>query len=122
MLLWQYQAQSPPPSWAQTDPEQIDDSADLDEALTAPEPAIAEPDAYWADQAEAEAVAEIRAAKAEEAGPSPEFTFDEEVLRDLVRDLIREELQGGLGERITRNVRKLVRSEIARALATQEID
>jgi hypothetical protein len=39
-----------------------------------------------------------------------------------VRDLIREELQGDLGERITRNVRKLVRAEIARVMATREFD
>ena len=42
-------------------------------------------------------------------------------LPENVRDLIREELQGGLGERITRNVRKLVRAEIARALAAQDL-
>ena len=58
----------------------------------------------------------------ESAAAGPELTYDEEVLRDLVRDLIREELHGGLGERITRNVRKLVRAEIARALATRDFD
>ncbi len=42
-------------------------------------------------------------------------------LRDLVRDVIREELQGLLGERITRNVRKLVRVEINRMLATKDL-
>lgn len=45
--------------------------------------------------------------------------IDEEVLHDIVRTLIREELQGALGERITRNVRKLVRAEINRALAAR---
>ena len=54
-----------------------------------------------------------------EAADEGDITFDEEVLRDLVRDLIREELQGALGERITRNVRKLVRAEIARTIAAQ---
>lgn len=48
--------------------------------------------------------------------------FDEEMLRDLVRDIIREELQGALGERITRNVRKLVRAEIARAMAVRDFE
>jgi hypothetical protein len=48
--------------------------------------------------------------------------LDEEALRDLVTDIVREELQGALGERITRNVRKLVRREIHRALATQELE
>ena len=48
--------------------------------------------------------------------------IDEDGLRDLVRDMIRQELQGALGERITRNVRKLVRAEINRALAAREFD
>ncbi|GGE33262.1 hypothetical protein GCM10011360_21380 [Primorskyibacter flagellatus] len=47
--------------------------------------------------------------------------LDEEMLRDLVAEIVREELQGALGERITRNVRKLVRREIQRALTSQEI-
>lgn len=48
--------------------------------------------------------------------------IDEEALRDLVSEIVREELQGALGERITRNVRKLVRREIHRALAAQELE
>jgi hypothetical protein len=36
--------------------------------------------------------------------------------------MIREELQGALGERITRNVRKLVRAEINRALIARDLD
>jgi hypothetical protein len=47
--------------------------------------------------------------------------MDEEGLRELVTSIVREELQGALGERITRNVRKLVRREIQRALSTQEL-
>lgn len=46
-------------------------------------------------------------------------TLDEDALRDLVADIVRQELQGALGERITRNVRKLVRREIHRALDSQ---
>ena len=53
---------------------------------------------------------------------SPEDFLDEDALRDLVSDIVREELQGALGERITRNVRKLVRREIHRALAAQELE
>ena len=49
-------------------------------------------------------------------------TLDEDGLRDLVADIVRQELQGALGERITRNVRKLVRREIYRAMATNELD
>jgi hypothetical protein len=47
---------------------------------------------------------------------------DSEALRPLVAELIREELQGELGERITRNVRKLVRREILRALNAREVE
>ncbi|MDV7144514.1 hypothetical protein R3X27_17690 [Tropicimonas sp. TH_r6] len=43
-------------------------------------------------------------------------------LRDLIAELLHQELQGALGERITRNVRKLVRREIHRALAARDFD
>lgn len=48
--------------------------------------------------------------------------LDEEMLRELVTDIVRQELQGALGERITRNVRKLVRREIHRALASHDLE
>lgn len=48
--------------------------------------------------------------------------LDEDALRDMVSEIVRQELQGPLGERITRNVRKLVRREIYRALAANELD
>lgn len=48
--------------------------------------------------------------------------LDEDALRELVSDIVRQELQGALGERITRNVRKLVRREIQRALVAQDFD
>jgi hypothetical protein len=48
--------------------------------------------------------------------------IDETVLRDMVAQLVREELRGSLGERITQNVRKLVRREIQRALLGQDYD
>ena len=48
--------------------------------------------------------------------------LDVVTLRDMVTDIVREELQGPLGERITRNVRKLVRREIQRALASQDFE
>jgi hypothetical protein len=84
-------------------------------------------DAGWADEATAEIIAELEqpepvGARPDLANDAAEMSFDEEVLRDLVRDLIREELQGHLGERITRNIRKLVRAEIARALAAAEFE
>lgn len=51
------------------------------------------------------------------AGAEMSNIFDEDMLRDMVKDIIRQELQGVLGERITRNVRKLVRREIQRAIS-----
>jgi hypothetical protein len=88
------------------------------------------------DKAEAAVVAEMLAATVGPASSAvanvatvatshddlPELRFDEAVLRDLVRDLIHEELGGSLGERITRNVRKLVRSEINRALTSRTLE
>ncbi|WP_298972349.1 hypothetical protein [uncultured Roseobacter sp.] len=53
--------------------------------------------------------------------PVEEQLLDEDALRDLVAEIVRSELQGALGERITRNVRKLVRREIHRALAAQDL-
>ncbi|WP_037310282.1 hypothetical protein [Ruegeria halocynthiae] len=50
------------------------------------------------------------------------LNMDEGALRDLIAQVVREELQGVLGERITRNVRKMVRREIYRALAEQKLD
>lgn len=54
--------------------------------------------------------------------PDDEGYLDEETLRRIVAEVVREELQGALGERITRNVRKLVRREIRLALAAEELD
>jgi len=53
---------------------------------------------------------------------SEDGTIDEDMLRELVAEIVREELQGTLGERITRNVRKLVRREIHRVLSSQDFD
>ena len=51
-----------------------------------------------------------------------ETVVDMDMLRDLVAEIIRQELQGALGERITRNVRMLVRREINRALEGRNFD
>jgi hypothetical protein len=108
------------PAWAQAvDAAQDDD--DLDSA--APLHGTVEPDPLWADAAEASVLAELAEpdADAEDAFDQA-MRFDEDVLRELVRDMLREELAGKMGERITRNIRKLVRAEIARALAAQEFE
>ena len=75
------------------EPETVDATYESEEAAFEPEPAI--PD---------------------------EAVMDEEALRELVRDIVRQELRGALGERITRNVRKLVRREIHRAMTAQDLE
>lgn len=55
------------------------------------------------------------------ATPADGQLVDPDALRALVGEMIREELQGEMGERITRNVRKLVRREINRVLTEQEV-
>lgn len=113
------------PGWAQSGGEDAAFAGDAPHS--APETREAASEAGWVDEAEAEVIAGLIRTQQDEPAvnlldDAPELTFDEEVLRDLVRDLIREELQGHLGERITRNIRKLVRAEIARALAAAELN
>jgi len=73
-------------------------------------------------EAEAHDAAEATTAPNLFAEGSGATMLDEEALRDLVAELIRQELQGRLGERITQNVRKLVRREIQRALVSREFE
>ncbi len=46
-------------------------------------------------------------------------SIDQDVLREMISEVVREELQGEMGERITRNIRKLVRREINNALSSK---
>jgi hypothetical protein len=45
--------------------------------------------------------------------------LDEASLREMINAIVREELQGELGDRISRNLRKLIRREIAEVLEEQ---
>lgn len=54
-----------------------------------------------------------------EAEAAEEIRRDEDILRALIRDVLREELQGEMGLRVTRNLQKMVRAEVARALLLQ---
>ncbi len=65
---------------------------------------------------------DVAASEDGDALPAPVDLFDEEMLRDLVTEIIRQELQGALGERITRNVRKMVRREIHRMVTSEHFD
>jgi len=110
----------PPPADADGEPDPLEGL----EPFT-PEPDIpdaAEESPYVAeDEPSAIPEAENAFLSEEDMFTEDETILDEEALRDLVAEIVRQELQGALGERITRNVRKLVRREIQRALATQEL-
>lgn len=97
--------------------------AELGEAPAA-RATVMPPPAAEAAQAGPDDLGTGRAAPSRDSGlfDGDEAALDEEMLRDIVRDIIREELAGALGERITRNVRKLVRVEINRALAAREFE
>jgi hypothetical protein len=71
--------------------------------------------------ATATAAASITSEFLDEDG-TPLSVLDEAALQEIVRQTLRQELQGELGERITRNVRKLVRAEINRALMARDLD
>ena len=83
-------------------------------------------DAAGHEDATAQAAAYAAADKGDESTSSifreEDTILDEESLRELVAEIVRQELQGALGERITRNVRKLVRREIHRALTSHELE
>ncbi len=72
----------------------------------------------WEDAGDAFDEAALSAAV---SSPQGAPVIDEAWLADLVTEVVRAELRGRMGERITQNVRKLVRREIARALETRGI-
>lgn len=79
------------------------------------------------DQSRAEMVAQLAREVEEAIGigqakPKPAPEMDMDMLRGMVVQIIREELAGEMGEKITRNVRKLVRREINRVLASRSLD
>ncbi len=103
---------------------QTDDVASSQDALSPLEPVAAHVDAVGqvsADQSLPLADLDDFAGHTDDHDDDTGY-LNEDVLRAIIADMIREELQGPLGERITRNVRKLVRSEINRALATRDFE
>ncbi len=101
------------------------DGSDFEEDADAEE-VMSEPVQDWIDGTAQEVGAEAAALEDEAEDTDlfggEESVIDEETLRDMVSDIVRQELQGALGERITRNVRKLVRREINRVLAAQDFE
>lgn len=81
------------------------------EAETA-EPEVAEPGE----------LAEVEATEATDAEALAVPPMDEEKLRELVAEVVRQELRGALGERITRNMRKMVRREIYRTVSSRDLE
>lgn len=94
-----------------------------------PEPKVAEAKAAEPEveekKAEALPVLELKPASeaAEQKIEAPEAPepaamplFSEEELRTMVSEMVREELQNEFGDRITRNIRKIVRREVLRSL------
>lgn len=103
--------------YAGTEVEALEWGQNVDTARPAPE-AEGQP-----EEPASEAVIDAEVVSAPKQDDAPyEAVLDEEMLRDLVGEIVRQELQGPLGERITRNVRKLVRREINRALASRQMD
>ena len=90
------------------------EDSSIDEAEMAEQPAFVVPpvidDAAAADP------------EVDDMSEREEAMLDETALRQLVADIVREELQGVLGERITRNVRKLVRREIQQKTVEESSD
>lgn len=132
-----------PATWAasaflrQNVAEPVDDAAPAEEAevaiLADDADKVESEQAEAADSAEAvvedEPEAESSDAPAAEAAgttaPDPAAVLagiDPDTLRKLVVDILREELAGDMGERMTRNVRKLVRREINRVLVSRDLD
>lgn len=95
-------------------------------AQDGPEPASVESRAFGEDDLEAAedntgALDDDALGEAEEDlfDPLAGSDLDMDMLRDMVAEIIRDELRSTLGERITRNLRALVRREIERALQAE---
>ncbi len=105
---WAVSAFATPEAEAESEADETSDSA-------APEAGNVEPQ----EPASAEPEAEFSGGLSDFLDPSA--TIDQDILRDMIAQIVREELSGETGERITRNVRKLVRREINQILATRDI-
>lgn len=96
---------APAPATGATEPEP---------AAALPAPAIAAGVGFDADPEAEEMDTGLGLFEGEDGLP-----LDEAALRDLVAEIIRDELRGALGARIARNLRQMVRQELARELAAR---
>lgn len=101
--------------------EQSDEqSAEMPQDVAALEDAASEaPQELRADETDAAPLPE--AAFVSQVQDDPAGIIDEAELRAVVADVLGEELRGPLGERMTRNIRRLVKREVARALAMRDL-
>ncbi|WP_370224029.1 hypothetical protein [Pararhodobacter marinus] len=125
-------AAQPDPAGPDSSQPDADQPAPAEGSLATENAAEVEPAALAPDAAP-EVEAKVEAAPAPEdavtAGPGDEIDedgladtiLDEEELRQFVAQIVREELRGQLGERITQQVRKLVRAEIAKVLEERDL-
>lgn len=138
----QEQASEPASEW-----EDVDIDAET-EGYTPQEPEMLEAEPYEDEDDEAASAAEMtypEAASGPQPAPMPDpnadaayvaepeqdaaagdddddMIIDEDMLREIVSRIVREELQGPMGERITQNLRRLVRREIQRALTMRGVE
>lgn len=129
-------AEEPPAGADQPDPEEVlNDAAELPDLAVQADEADADGAAAAMPEDDPDMEQPVLTADDTEDEPAPAVrtrglqlfdedsdVLDEETLRVMVAQIVREELMGELGDRITRNVRKLVRREINRALAGKEFE
>lgn len=95
-------------------------AAEIDDA---PEDDRTDEDAAGEDTSAEDVIDDFGDAESPFAFPeTDEGILDEDTLREIIVEVVREELQGVLGQRITRNVRKMVRREIRLALAAEGLE
>lgn len=110
--------------------EPVEDIVEAAAETIQPEEPLTEPEVLEADEPGPQIAPEHDADEEEEedilsGGIGPEASaaaLDTEALRELVAEVVRQELAGALGERITRNVRKLVRRELKTMFSGDEFD
>ncbi len=92
-------------------PEQVADTSEPIETIEEPDDtSVAIPDVSIGEPEGS------NAPEAEDADTLPKTAIDEAALEEMVAALIRKELRGALGEKITKNIRKMVRREIHDAI------
>jgi cell pole-organizing protein PopZ len=110
--------------WSEAEPALSEIALEAEEAVVvSADPAPwAQDDGLLTEEAAPKATEADSLGSLTDADGNPVTVLDEAALNEMVRAMIREELQGALGERITQNVRKLVRAEINRVLTARSLD